>query len=150
MAKLFGKKAEAPTHGDVFPQERLYTWLKALEIKVNKLNREFDLLKNESIRRTNDMKKELKHMGSEILELKNKQEKSDEKLNIIIKELKQTAGLEEVMVIKKYLEYWNPLEFVTQKDLERAIEAKLHEHKQGKKDQKVHKHKIGEKHNPYG
>ena len=149
MGNLFGKKAEAPTHEDVFPQARLYTWLKALEIKVNKLNREFDLLKNESIRRTNNMKKEVKHMAVELLEIKDRQEKSEEKLNLIIKELKQTAGLEELMVIKKYMEYWNPLEFVTQKDLERMVENKIHEAKHGKhKETKVHK--IGEKHQPYG
>ena len=44
---------------------------------------------------------------------------------LIIKELKQTAGAEEVMTLKKYVEFWNPLNFVTQKDLEKAVEGKL-------------------------
>jgi len=28
-------------------------------------------------------------------------------------------------VLKKYVEYWNPINFVTQRDLERAVQAKL-------------------------
>jgi len=43
---------------------------------------------------------------------------------LIIRELKRTAGKEEITVLKKYLEYWNPINFVTQRDLERTLEIK--------------------------
>ena len=59
------------------------------------------------------------------MELRHQQEKMDQKMVLIIKELKQTAGAEEVMTLKKYVEFWNPLNFVTQKDLEKAVEGKL-------------------------
>jgi len=35
------------------------------------------------------------------------------------------ARKENVKVIEKYIGFWNPLNFVTQRDLERAIEKKI-------------------------
>ena len=57
-------------------------------------------------------------------------------MDLIIKELRQTAGIEEMMTLKKYIEYWNPLNFVTQRDVERIVESKLNEKesKSGKKE----------------
>ena len=45
-------------------------------------------------------------------------------MDLIIKELKRTAGKEEITVLKKYLEYWNPINFVTKQDLDRTLEIK--------------------------
>ena len=110
-----------------FDNAKLYTWVKALEVKINKLTREFELIKNESIRRNNDNRKDFKHLTEEVLEFKNNQDKISQKMDIIIKELKKTAGIEEVQVLKKYIEFWNPLNFVTQKDLDNHFEAKKEE-----------------------
>ena len=54
-------------------------------------------------------------------------------MDLIIKELKKTAGIEEVMTLRKYVDFWNPINFVTQRDLERAVETKLNEKNQVKK-----------------
>jgi hypothetical protein len=67
--------------------------------------------------------------------VKSEQQKVLEKMDLVIKELKQTAGIEELMVIKKYMDYWNPLNFVTQKDLDRAINARLALLKDGSKSE---------------
>jgi regulator of replication initiation timing len=108
-----------------FDSSKLYVWVKGLEMKVNNLLRELDLLKNDLIKKNNDLRKEVKTLNDELLEQKREQAKTLEKMDLIIKELKQTAGKEELMVIKKYLEYWNPINFVTQRDVERVIETKL-------------------------
>ena len=49
----------------------------------------------------------------------------DEKLDLIVAELKKTAGNEELEVLKKYIEFWNPMEFVTQKDIDRILNRKI-------------------------
>jgi hypothetical protein len=64
-------------------------------------------------------------MNDELLELRREQQEMLQKMDLIIKELKQTAGMEQVMVLKKYIDLWNPLNFVTRRDLERAIDARL-------------------------
>jgi len=117
-------KTLAPEPSGMDPS-KLYVWVKSLESKVNNLLREMDLLKNSSIKRSEEMKKSLKAMNDELLEMKSEQQKMQEKMDIIIKELKQTAGVEEVAVLKKYIDLWNPMNFVTQKDLDRALNTKI-------------------------
>lgn len=115
-----------------FDSARLYVWVKGLESKVNNLLREIDVLKNDFINRANKLNKDFRTLSDDQIEVRHEQEKMNQKMTLIINELKQTAGQEEVATLKKYLEYWNPLNFVTQKDLEKAIDSKLAEHKKKK------------------
>ncbi len=108
-----------------FDTAKLYVWIKGVESKVNTLVREVEVLKNDYIRKHNDLKRELKVFNDDTLDLKRMQDQAQQKMDLVIKELKQTAGIEEVAVLKKYVEYWNPLNLVTQKDLQRAVEAKV-------------------------
>ncbi|MBU1112205.1 MAG: hypothetical protein ABIG93_00505 [archaeon] len=110
-----------------FDNVKLYTWVKALESKINNLNREFALVKNDLIKRNNDLKKDMKNLDKEVFDLRGQMEESTKKIDLVIKELKQTAGNEEVQVLKKYIEFWNPMNFVTQKDLDRFFEQKKQE-----------------------
>lgn len=114
----------APEQSD-FDASKIYLWVKGLESKVNNLLREVDLIKNDLLKKQNEQKIDLKTVNSDLLELQHQQEKTAEKMDLIIQEIKKTAGIEEVMTIKKYLELWNPVNFVTQRDLERAVENKL-------------------------
>ena len=108
-----------------FDNSKLYIWVKALESKVDNLLREVDSLKTDFIKRSNSLTKEVKTINEDVLEIKHKHEKTLEKMDLIIKELKKTAGMEEVETLKKYLDLWSPLNFVTQKDLDRAVETKI-------------------------
>ena len=113
------------TPASSFDNAKLYMWTKSLETKVNNLLRELDTLKNDYVKKNNDLKKEVKSLNDDLLELKRNHEKTLQKMDMIIKELKQTAGAEEVAVLRKYIDLWNPLNFITQRDLDKAIEAKL-------------------------
>jgi hypothetical protein len=113
------------TNQTEFDVSKIYLWVKSLESKVNNLLREVDLIKNDLLKKQNDIKQDIKSLGSEVLELQHQQTKTFEKMDLIIQEIKKTAGIEEVMIIKKYLEYWNPTNFVTQNDLNRAVENKV-------------------------
>ncbi|MEK6809226.1 MAG: hypothetical protein AABY40_00995 [Nanoarchaeota archaeon] len=124
------KPMEAPPVSG-FDSAKLYVWVKGLESKANNLLREVDVLKNDFINRANKLNKDFKTLSDDLMEIRHEQEKMNQKMTLIISELKQTAGAEEVMTLKKYLEFWNPLNFVTQRDLEKAIETKLAE--KGKK-----------------
>ena len=126
-----------------FDQAKLYLWFKALEGKVNNLLREVDMIKNDFIKRTNDLKKDMKNTSADLLEFRHDHEKTIQKMDLIVKELKQTAGVEEVKTLKKYLELWSPMNFVTQKDLERMVENKL------KKPEKIKLVAKDETHSPF-
>ena len=119
------KSKPAPAQSSGFGEAKLYVWVKGLESKLNTLMREVDILKNDLIKKNESLRKNMKVLNDDLLETKHQQEKTLQKMDLIIKELKQTAGIEEVMTIKKYMEFWNPLHFVTQNDLDQAIEAKI-------------------------
>ncbi len=110
-----------------FDLSRLYVWLKGLEGKVNNLTREVNVLKNDYSKKGLQLKKDIKALSGELLELQHQRDSMLQRTDLIIKELKQTAGMEDVAVLKKYVEYWNPLNFVTQRDVERIVDAKLSE-----------------------
>ena len=117
--------APASAEESGFDTAKLYVWIKGVESKVNTLVREVDVLKNDYIKKHNDLKRELKIFNDDILALKRTQNQAQQKMDLVIKELKQTAGVEDVAVLKKYVEFWNPLNFVTQKDLDRAVQVKI-------------------------
>ncbi|MBI2666798.1 hypothetical protein HYX13_04255 [Candidatus Woesearchaeota archaeon] len=104
---------------------KLYVWIKGVESKVNTLVREVEVVKNDLMKKQQEIKKDSKTLGEELLDLRREQEKSLQKMDLVIKELKKTAGAEEVITLKKYLDLWNPLHFVTQRDVERLVEQKL-------------------------
>lgn len=110
-----------------FEQGKLYVWVKGLESKVNNLIREIDVLKNDFMKRSSQLNKDMKTATDDLVELKHEQEKTLQKMDLIIGELKKTAGTEEVAVLKKYIDLWNPMNFVTQRDLQRTVETMLNE-----------------------
>jgi hypothetical protein len=122
-----------------FDSSKLYLWVKGLESKVNNLLREIEVLKNNFSRKNQDLTREIKLLNEEMLTLKQEQEKMLEKMDLVVKELKRTAGIEEVMVLKKYVDLWNPLNFVTQRDLERAVDSRLALLKSGAVSEKTDK-----------
>lgn len=118
---------ELPTDPSGFSDARLYVWVKSLEGKVNNILREVTILKNDLIRKNNDLKKEVKTLTEDLVNTKHEQEMTLQKMDLIIKELKKTAGIEEVMTLRKYVDFWNPMNFVTRQDLDKVIETKLEE-----------------------
>jgi len=122
--------ASAPPPQQSFDPGMMYVWIKGVESKVNNLIREMNVLKNDFTRKASDLKNEVKVFNEDLLELKREQEKTMQNFNLVVKELKQTAGIEEVITLRKYIEFWNPMNFGTRRDLDRIMETKLMEAKE--------------------
>ena len=118
-----GDQSSADQAQQAFDPARIYVWIRSIESKVNTLLREVDLLKNDFLKRQQDIRKEQKVFTEDLTELRHQQDAINQKIDLIVRELKQTAGREEIAVLKRYVELWNPMNFVTQRDLERAVEA---------------------------
>ena len=102
--------------------QKMFTLLKALEQKVNNLNREVELIKGEYIRKLSSMKKDMRNVNEEMIDNKSVVSKLDKKMGLIIQELKTFADKREFDVIQKYLEYVNPMKFVTQEQFDKLRE----------------------------
>ncbi|PIZ51879.1 hypothetical protein COY27_02230 [Candidatus Woesearchaeota archaeon CG_4_10_14_0_2_um_filter_33_13] len=142
------KATTQPEQNDL-DSAKLYLWVKSLEGKVNNLTREFDSVKNDFIKKNNEIRKEVKTLNDDLIEFKHQHEKTLEKMDLIIKELGQTAGIEELNTLKKYMDLWNPLNFVTQRDIERIIENKLASKKNQSEKEKVETSAPNDKHSPF-
>ncbi len=106
---------------------KLFSWVKSVESKVIILRRELEVIKNDSARRMREIDTEMRSAASEVTGLKRELAKTNEQLGLVIKELKLTAGKDELMTIKKYLELWNPIKFTSKEEVARMIEDKVEE-----------------------
>ncbi len=73
---------------------------------------------------------ELKLVLSDITELKRGTALMQDRMLTLLKELNLLARKEDVDVLKKYLDYWEPVKFVTAEHVERIVEEKLQQEKE--------------------
>lgn len=125
MKNLFGKKEEMKAPAPAVNAVQINNRLGLVEEKLNNLNKKFEVLEKnmlDSFRNTNS---DLRSSDSEILEVKREINGVKQKLDLVIKELKMTAGKDELNTIKKYLDLWNPVKFATESQVEKIIDEKL-------------------------
>ncbi len=103
----------------------LNTRLRILEGKYN-LTRERMLIINQNMldhyKKTNV---DLKSIEEDLSEIKESLEVLKNAIKTIMKEIKFLARKEEVKVLEKYINMWNPLKLVTREEVEELIEKRL-------------------------
>ncbi len=103
--------------------------VRTLEEKYNNLLRRVQVGEQNHLSNNKKVHTELKTLNSEILDLKKQIDEIREKLVAVIKELSVTSKKEEVDVLKKYMDLWDPINFVTQKEVENIVRRVLEEKK---------------------
>ena len=68
---------------------------------------------------------EIKTLQDEINELKRTMQAVEDKIITIIKELRLTARKEDIDIMKRYLDLWDPVKFVTNEQVEKIVDEKL-------------------------
>ncbi len=96
-------------------QKQIETNLEILNEKTELLDHNFTQLEKKEI---ND----IKSIRQELLEIKKEIENLKDFALRVKKELSLTARKEEVNVLKKYIDLWNPIDFVTRDELEKVKE----------------------------
>jgi len=128
---LFGSKKAVPTGpsiSDVLEQlNETGTRLSLLEDRNTNLSRRTQVTDSNLLNLRKRIDDEVKTINSDILEIKRTLTELTNKIDLIIKELKTRAGKEDVEVIRKYVEMWEPLKFVTRDEVEQIIEEAIEE-----------------------
>lgn len=101
--------------------------LRVLEERNSNMRKKVQLIENDLIESRKKFQIEFKTVLSELDEVKDKMHKYEENMSLIIKEIQLSAKKEDVDIIKKYLEYWEPVKFVTTDHVEKIIEEKFEE-----------------------
>ena len=108
--------------------------LKLLEEGFTNLRRFLQVTEENIIAKNKHYSAEFKTVNSDIMELRKELQETREKLVLVIKELQTVARKEEVKVLEKYINLWNPIKFVSQNEIEGIINDVIERREKKKQD----------------
>ena len=110
--------------------------LRLLEESSANLRRFFQVTEENTINRNKHFSAEIKTINSDISEIRKEMQEVREKLLLVIKELQSVARKDEVKVLEKYINLWNPVKFVSQNEIESIINEVIDKREEEKKKAK--------------
>lgn len=99
--------------------------LRTLEERYSNLQSKTQLTEQNMISRDRHLTTEIKTLNSEVNEIKKEINEIKEMILSIINELKATSKKEEVKVLEKYINLWEPVNFVTRNEVKDIIKEIL-------------------------
>lgn len=128
---LFKKKDEHQKGPDineiVYQLNIIERRLRVLEERFTDLSRQMQVIEKNMLNERKIITKEIKVINSDILDIKRDSNSDKSKIDMIISELKSFARKDEIEVLRKYVELWEPVNFVTRNEIEKIIHEKLRE-----------------------
>ena len=123
----FGKQQpQAPEFGDINEDmNTLSRRLRLLEEGFANLRRFFQITEENIIAKNKHYSAEIKTIASDIMEIRKELAELRDKLSLVIRELQTVARREDVKVLEKYINLWNPIRFVTHNEVESIINEVL-------------------------
>lgn len=123
---LFGSKAPkaetGPSIGFLADEvTTLSTRLKILEERSSNIKKKQQLIEQNMLSHRKKGVEEVELLKDEIDEMKRTIREIENKVIMIIKEIRMTAKKEDITVLKRYFELWEPVNFVTQNQVENIV-----------------------------
>ncbi len=98
--------------------------LRTMEERFTNINRKLDVLESNFLAQQKKMNKDFMLAESDLVEMKKELSSFNYKLNLLGKELLLCARKGDVDSIRKYLEFWQPMNFIRREEAERFIQLK--------------------------
>tara|TARA_Y100000034_G_scaffold87951_1_gene105497 strand:- start:135 stop:614 length:480 start_codon:yes stop_codon:yes gene_type:complete len=99
--------------------------LRTLENRYNNLMKKVQLTDQNMIQEHKRLNKELKIVDSDLIDAKKELNELDYKFGLIIKELSLCAKKQDVDLIRRYMELWQPMNFIRKQDAEKMVDQML-------------------------
>lgn len=99
--------------------------LRTLEDRYNNLIKKVQLTDQNMLQEHKRLNKELKIVDSDLIDAKKELNELDYKFGLIVKELEVCAKKQDVNLIKKYIELWQPMDFIRKKDADKLVDRML-------------------------
>ncbi|MBS3104824.1 hypothetical protein J4234_01050 [Candidatus Woesearchaeota archaeon] len=99
--------------------------LRLLEEGFTNLRRFFQVTEENIIAKNKHFSAEIKTLTSDVNEVRKEIQEMKDKLILVIIELQSVARKQEVKVLERYINLWNPIKFVTQNEVEQIINEVL-------------------------
>jgi hypothetical protein len=131
LGKVFGHDKKKGSEAEELMQELnvLGRRLRVLEEQYTNIRRKIQVTDQNMLTYHRKNVTELKTVNMDINELRRILDDMQNNLLLVIKELRLCAKKEEVSVLQKYINMWEPINFVSRKEVENIVEDKLDERK---------------------
>ena len=106
----------------------LTTRLRVAEERYIDLRRKLQLVEQNMLAHHKKYLLDSKRVQGDMLEMKRTLRSMGDKLVMTIKELQLTARKEDVDVMRRYVELWNPVRFASVDQVEKIVDERLKEH----------------------
>ena len=103
---------------------------RVLEEGFSSLRKKSQVVDKNSLTESRRINNEIRTLDSDINEIKRSVDGLKTKILLIIKELKLTAKREDFDILQKYINLWEPVNFVTQNEVERIVKRVMENLKQ--------------------
>lgn len=126
---IFGQKEEkdfSAVNQDINNMSRR---LRLLEESFTNIRRTLQVTEENMLQKNKNFAVEIKTINSEIREIRNEIADINDKLLMIAQELKSAAKYDEVKILEKYINLWNPVKFVTQNEVMEIVNEALNKQK---------------------
>lgn len=128
---LFSHEKKKDTSQDVLAEVNMVgRRLRVMEEQYNNLRRKIQVTDQNMLSYNKKNITEIRTVNMEMSELRRTIEDIQNNILLIIKELRLCAKKEEVNVLQKYINMWEPVNFVTRQEVERIVEEALHRREQ--------------------
>ena len=121
---LFSKAAppSVDTSGIEQDVEGAVSRVRVLEERFSDMRQEMKLVEENIIKKNKQMHVELRHLFKDISEFKREMTEVNDRVLMMVKELESFAKREDFQILKKYVDMWEPLNFVTHNELKEALQ----------------------------
>ncbi len=136
---LFGggkaeKKPEGPSISFLSQEiTNLSTRLRVIEERSSNMKKKQQIVETNMLSHRKKYSEEIALVKDEVDEVKKTMTEVENRIVMIIKELQLNAKKEDVDTLKKYIELWEPVKFVTQNQVESIVRDFMEEEKGGGK-----------------
>ena len=100
----------------------LSTKLRLLEERYTNLRKKTQVTDQNMLEAHKKINVEVKTSNSDVNDMRRGLNKITDEIRLIVSELKETAKKEDVIIMQRYLDLWEPLNFVTREELERMAD----------------------------
>lgn len=101
--------------------------LRILEERYTNLRRNTQLTDQNILRFSKDFQRDISVASSDLSEMRRDFFDLRDKVRLIVKELVECAKTEEVKVLERYINMWDPMKFVTREEVDKIVEGKIEE-----------------------
>ncbi len=101
--------------------------IRELEERAQNLRKKVQMTDYTQMNQNKRYQQEIKVINSEINDLRHIMNDLDNKMLLLIKELRMCAKKEDVKVLNKYIGMWEPINFVTRKEVENIVRDAIEE-----------------------